>query len=216
MKRTLLVVCVLALCNLMLFAQGRKRPRIVQTTEKSAIHVPPQEFPPTLARIYSNLGTKTDLYYDGTGWFVGGPNGTYSMGFFALPFTPKSDSHVLAVGAALQYSSGANQVNLSIYADSAGAPGTLLAGPVTVVNLPSVGTCCSLAVARFPSVAVSGGTPYWVVADTPLTGTGSDFEGAWDFVAKPTYPLAADTGYGWYGWTALTSVPAGEVIGTIP
>lgn len=138
------------------------------------------------------------------------------MQFFALPFTPKSDSHVLMVAAALQYTSGANQVNVSIYADSAGAPGALLAGPVTVVNLSSFGTCCSLAVADFASVAVSGGTQYWVVADTPLTGTGSDFLGAWDIVAKPTYPLASDTDGVWYGWTDLTSVPAGAVLGTVP
>lgn len=180
------------------------------------MRVPAQHFPSTLTRIYNNLGTKTDLYYDGSGWAINGPNGPYQIAFFALPFTPKSDSHVLEVGAALQYISGANQVDLSIYADSAGVPGAMLAGPVTVVNLPSAGTCCSLAVGRFPSVAVSSGTQYWVVADTPLTGTGSDFEGVWDFVAKPTYPLAADTGYGWYGWTDLTSVPAGEVIGTVP
>jgi hypothetical protein len=216
MKRTLLVVCVLAICNLMLFAQDGKGPRIVRTTEKSAVHVPAQEFPATLTRIYNNLGTKTDLYYDGTGWGIGGPNGPYRPGSFALAFTPKSDSHILAVGAALQYESGANQVNLSIYADSAGVPGTLLAGPVTVVDLPSVATCCSLAVVRFPSVAVSGGIQYWVVADTPLTGTGSDFEGAWDLVAHPTYPQAANTGDGWYGWTGRPSLPAGEVLGTVP
>jgi len=216
MKGTLLVVCILALCKLMLFAQDGNGSRMVHTTEKSAAHIPAQEFPATLTRIYSNLGTKTDLYNCCSGWSINGPDGPYSLQFFALPFTPKSDSHVLMVGAALQYVSGANQVNLSIYADSAGAPGELLAGPVVVVNVPPAGTCCSLAVASFPSVAVSGGAQYWVVADTPQTGTGSDFEGGWDIVAKPTYPLASDTGGGWIGWTDLTTVPAGAVLGTVP
>ncbi|HLZ43186.1 MAG TPA: hypothetical protein VKQ11_19620 [Candidatus Sulfotelmatobacter sp.] len=67
MKGTLLLVCVLAVCNLMLFAQDGKGPRMVHTKEKSAVPVPAPEFPATLTRIYSNLGTKTDLYYVGSG-----------------------------------------------------------------------------------------------------------------------------------------------------
>jgi hypothetical protein len=216
MKRTLLLVCVLTLCNLMLLAQTGKRPRIVHTTEKFAIHIPPQEAPATLTKIYSNLGTMTNLYTDYEGWYIGGPNATNGTGFFGMAFTPKSNSHVSMVQVALQYVSGANQVNLSIYSDSAGAPKTLLAGPVTVVNLPTYGTCCSLAFAHFFPVAVTGATQYWVVADTPLTGTGSDLNGAWDWVAKPTYPTAFDNGSGWQGFMALAEEPAGEVLGTIP
>ena len=129
-----------------------------------------------------------------------------------------SNSHVLQVQVAIQYfGSGANQVNLSIYADSGGVPGTLLAGPVTVTNLPSAGTCCLLAVATFSPLAITGGTQYWVVADTPLSGTGSDFSGGWAAVIKPDLPMATNCGScsGWFSFNA-NGLAAGAVVGTIP
>jgi hypothetical protein len=216
-KKALLLVCFLALCKVILFAQTGERPRTVHVTEKSAIHVPPQGVPAGLTKIYSNLGTKTDLYDDTEGFSVVGPNaGVGVTYFYAIPFTPRSNSHVSQVGVAVGYGgSGANQVNLSIYADLGGAPGTLLSGPVTVTNLPDFGTCCSLAVANFSPVAVSGGTRYWVVADTPLTGTGSDFVGIWAIVAK-LIPVAENyDGKGWFGFNA-DYLLAGEVLGTVP
>jgi len=180
--------------------------------------VPPQEAPQGLKKIYSNLGkSQTDLYDDADSWAVSGPNSESHVPFFvALPFTPKSSSHISQVQAAVQHAGGANQVNLSIYGDSGGVPGVLLAGPVTVTNLPVVGTCCILAVASFPPVEVTGGIRYWVVADTPLSGTGSDFAGFWSAVVKPVIPIASNVdGSGWVVLNAY-GLPAGEVLGTIP
>ncbi len=94
--------------------------------------------------------------------------------------------------------------------------GTLLAGPVTVTNLAGTGTCCTLAVANFSPVAVTGGTRYWVVADTPLTGTGSDFLGEWEWVAKPVFPQAFNDGFGWFASNSGPTEAAGEVLGSIP
>jgi hypothetical protein len=110
---------------------------------------------------------------------------------------------------------GANQINLSIYNDAAGAPGTLLAGPVTVANLPDAGTCCALTVASFTPVATAAGTRYWVVANTPATGTGSDFVGQWDVVTKV---ILFGGSNGVDGWSGINTdlLPAGEVLGTIP
>ena len=214
MKKNGIVLCLVALCNLTLLAQTQKSFQIVHTEEKSAIHIPPQETPAGLKVIYTNLGKKTDLYDDTNGWTVQGPAITHYSLFVAVPFTPKSDSQVSQVGAALQYIYGANQVNLSIYGDSSGAPGALLAGPVTVTNLPSY-TCCTLGVAVFTPVAVTAGTQYWVVADTPLTGTGSDFFGAWDMVPKIVPIALNDNSGGWFATTAV-GLPAVEVLGTIP
>lgn len=219
MKKTLLLVCLLALCHLTLLAQNGKPSRAVHTTEKSAVHVPPQEVPAALKTIYTNLGTKTDLYLDNDGWSLTGFNsygGSSSAYSIALPFTPKANSHVSQVRAAVQYyGSGANQVNFSIYGDANGAPGTLLAGPVTVTNLPGFGTCCTLAVANFTPLAVTGGTRYWVVADAPLTGTGSDFVGVWDWVSKIILFGGTNGVNGWYGINT-DGLPAGQVLGTIP
>lgn len=140
--------------------------------------MPPQEAAAGLKKIDSNLGSKTELYNCTSAYGLWGPNfDNYGFPqFVAMPFTPQSDSHVSEVGVAVLYGGqGTDQVNLSIDNDSSGAPGTLLAGPVTVPNLPT--SRCTLTIANFAAVAVTGGAQYWVVADTPLTGTGNDFFG---------------------------------------
>ena len=202
---------------------------IAQTVGKSQIQLPAEE-PTTLKTIYSNLGKKTNAYKDSNGWVINGPNeGAGFTQFVAMPFTPISDSHVSQVLVAVQYDgSGANQVNLSLYADSGnGYPGTIIAGPITVANLPDFGTCCILAVAKFPSAAVTAGTQYWVVADTPASGTGSDLGGVWDFVTT-NIPEALNTGGGWFAVNGTCEgtafffgatgpcEPAGAVFGSIP
>lgn len=63
-------------------------------------------------------------------------------------------------------------------------------------------------------VAVTSGTQYWVVADTPSTGTGSDFYGDWAFV-PPKSLLGWNTGGGWLLFPG-DEEPAGAVYGTIP
>jgi hypothetical protein len=214
-----LIACLLMLAVLPAVAQTTKSQRAVHTQEKSANHIAPQAVPADLKVIYSNLGAKGDVYKDTEGWEIDGFNsfgGTTSAFGVALPFTPKSDSHVSQVRVAVQYyGSGANQVNLSIYSDSGGIPGTILAGPVTVKNLPDSGTCCTLAPASFTPVSVTAGTQYWVVADTPVSGEGSDFVGVWDWVSKIEIFGGTNGTSGWVASDAIT-LPAGEVLGTVP
>ena len=206
--------CILLLCSLASFAQIGISSKNVQIPE-SATLTTGERSPTALTKIYSNLGPKDDAYNASIGYTVQGPNAG-ALRFWALPFTPKANAHVSEVRAAVQYGSGANQVNLSIYADSGGTPGTLLVGPVTVANLSAIGTCCSLAVADFSPLAVSAGTKYWMVADTPLTGAGSDFSGQWEFVHRPLYLQAYGNGSGWFGFDSSNGEPAGEVLGSIP
>jgi hypothetical protein len=213
-KKNLMCLCFLTLCTLTLLAQTDRL--AVHRTEKPAFHTAGQQTPAGLAKIFSNLGSKTDLYDDANGWVVRGPNagGTH---FIASPFAPKSNATVEQVGAALQYSgSGANQVNISIYSDNGGVPGTLLAGPTTVTNLPNAGTCCALAVANFSPLAVTAGTTYWIVADTPQTGTGSDFVGVWEWRPKPVYLQGYGDETGWSGYDTSPAQAGVEVLGTIP
>jgi len=213
MNRVPLFVCFLTLFNLTLFGQSGETPKVVRNAENSAIHVPPQVAPAGLTVIYTNLGKKGDLY-NCCGFILSGPNSAFGSVFTAMPFTPKSNSHISDVRVAVQYSSGANQINLSIYDDSGGVPGTLLAGPVTVTNLPDTDTCCLLAVAAFTPTAVSAGAQYWVVANTPLTGVGSDFYGTWEKAGK-VIPFAVNRGSSWFAGSADV-LPAGEVLGTVP
>lgn len=212
-------ISLLMIATLPLFAQSPKTQRAVHVQEQSAAHVAPQAIPASLKVIYSNLGTKTDLYLDTDGWSItgfnsyGGESNAFSIG---MSFTPKLNSHVSQARVAIEYlGSGANQVNLSIYTDAGGIPGTLLAGPVTVANLPNYGTCCDLAIARFPPLAVSAGVQYWLVADAPTSGQGSDFTGAWDWVSKVVDFAGTNGVNGWANENALT-LPAGAVLGTIP
>jgi hypothetical protein len=210
-------ICLFLLCNLAAFAQAGKHPRILHTTEKSAVHLPPQDAPAHLQKIYSNLYTPTDLYNEYDGWTVSGPNSTSGTSFVAIPFTPASDSHVMSIRVPVHYAaSGDNRVNLSLYSDTNGTPGTLLAGPVTIKNLALWGTCCTLTIADMGPVAVTAGTQYWVVADTPLSGAGSDFFGTWDFVSPGIFLAAGNHGEGWGAFDQIDSEAAGEVLGTIP
>ena len=217
MKKVLITLGVTALCSFTLFAQTGER-YVVRTAEKPQIRVPATEAPAALIKIYSNLGKKTDVYNCCGGFVIWGPTvgGGGSEQFLAMPFTPKSNSTVKQVQAAIQYSSGDNQINLSLYNDVNGAPGTLLAGPVTVTNLPGAWTCCTLAVANFSSgVAVTAGKQYWVTADTPAFGTGSDFVGGWNFIYKTLF-FGGNQGSGWYSAYGDEEEPAGAVYGTVP
>ena len=177
---------------------------------------PAQRTPSHPQVIYRNMGnSKTQLYNDVDSDSVGAC-GTNAPSALGMPFTTKYDSHVEVVRVPVQWDSGANQVNLSIYTDSNGEPGSLLAGPVTITNVPHWGTCCTLDSAIFYPVAVSGGVQYWVVADTPVSGSGSDFCGVWNFVHR-SFPTAVK---GSNGTWSIVNFPvfelAGEVLGTIP
>lgn len=218
MKKISLLVCLLTVCVPTLFAQAQPHPRILHAPKNSAVPVPPQDPPPGVQRIFTNLNRSlTDLYNGFDGWTISGPNSSGGMSFMALPFIPKSNSHALQIRVPVHYAGGgANQVNLSLYTDIDGAPGSLMAGPVTVSNLALWGTCCTLTIASFPPVALTAGTQYWVVGDTPLSGTGSDFYGTWDFISPNLFLLAGNRGTGWYAFDGLNNNSAGEVLGTIP
>jgi hypothetical protein len=218
-KKTLIAGFLAMSYSLVMWAQPEAKMRAVHTRDKSSLRMPPAESPLALKTIYTNLGKKGDLYLDTDGWSLTGFNsygGESSAFSVAMPFTPKSDAHVTQIRAAIQYyGSGANQVNVSIYGDANGAPGGILAGPVTVTNLPDFGTCCALAVASFVPLAVTAGTRYWVVASAPLTGTGSDFVGVWDWVSKVILFGGSNGVDGWQGIN-LDGLPAGQVLGTFP
>jgi len=218
-KKILLLAGLLTTSGFTLFGQTVGHPQMLHHQETFAIHVPPQEAPEGLKTIYSSLGTDPNCLYNYIDtWLVSGPNSLVGLAdFIAMRFTPQSNSHVSEVRVAVLYDGiGADQVNLSIYADSNGHPGKRLAGPVTVTKLPKTFTCCGLAVADFASVPVNGGTQYWVVADTPQTGRGSDFVGEWAGAVSPVLTLAANAAK--TGWVAFNGngLPAGEVLGTVP
>ncbi len=194
--------------------------KTIHTAEKSAVHVS-AALPAGLVTIYSNLGPTTNAYNDSFGELVAGPASVAGLSFaYALPFTPTTNAHVREVRAALSYinTGGATQVNLSIYSDASGVPGTLLAGPVTLTNLPEFGTCCTLPLAVLTSpLAVTAGTQYWIVADTPNSGTGDDFYGVWEFIyPKPFLQASNVGGFLWSQSFGGMEDAAAGIFGTVP
>ncbi len=217
--RKIFLLALFTAWGLTVFAQTIQQPQMLHHQGTLVMQVPTQEAAEGTAVIYSSLGTDPNYLYNYIDtWLVSGPNSVVGMSdFIALPFTPKSDSHITQVRAAVLYAGlGADRVNLSIHANSNGHPGKLLAGPVTVTKLPKVLTCCGLAVANFSSVAVKGGIKYWVVADTPKAGQGSDFLGEWAGAVSPVLTLAGNAaGTGWVAFNG-NGLPAGDVRGTVP
>ena len=197
---------------------GAQEPKLIHGSETVTLQGQAPD-PRTLQKIFSNLGPATNAYFTQGWWNIIGPNsGSGFSQFTAMPFTPQASSHVWQLRAAIKNSGvGANQVNLSLYSDAGGVPATLLAGPVTVTNLSNSPACCQLAVANFGAgVAVIAGTQYWVVADTPSSGTGSDFRGLWAFVPPSKKLVGQNLGQSWYTIPAAIQDPAGAVYGTIP
>ena len=218
-KKTLMFLFLMMLSTSLLFAQAKHNGRTTTTKEKSAIHVPSQDEPAGLKKIYSNLGkSKTDRFLDTNGWTIAGPNaGIGVTQYIGMPFTPKVNAHVTQTQLAVEWVQGDNQVNVSLYGDAGGVPGTKLTGPVTVTNLGTFGTCCQLAVANLTSTAVTAGTQYWVVVDEPSTGAGSNTWAAWAFV--PTlFPFAFfnPANGGWLAADGASAEAAGAVYGTTP
>lgn len=191
-------LCLLVLCSANLFAQDNSRmPRAVHTSEKSQIHIPAAAETP-LTRIFSNLGPAANAYNDTDDFLVAGSASGLGQEFLGVAFTPKADSTVTVIRAALQFldeGNGApNQINVSLYNDAGGVPGEIIRGPHTITNLPEAGTCCTLATWHLSKgVSVFAGVQYWVVADAPATGTGSDSAAVWDAVF-PSFPEAFNNG----------------------
>jgi hypothetical protein len=220
MKKILLLTGLMTMLNVALLGQTTVQHGMLHHNGALKSYTAPQEVPDGMAEIYSSLGTNPKNLYNWIDtWLVSGPKSAAVVAnFIAMPFTPQSDAHILQARVAILWDEvGADQVNLSINEDSNGHPGKLLAGPVTVKDLPHYFACCQLAVANFSSaIAVKAGSRYWVVADTPASGEGSDFVGEWAGAVSPVLPLASNaSGTGWVTFNG-NGFPAGDVQGTIP
>ncbi len=168
--------------------------------------------------LFSNLGpSTTNEYYDTNGYCVTGNNqstcGTTEQ-WIAMPFTPAKASHATELQAAIQYFAGSNALQLSLYNDVSGAPGTSLK-TVEAHNAPAAGTCCMLVSVSLgtPGISLTADTQYWVVASADDTHAPT-FSGYWAFTnfANVAYNPAQA------GWTTFQDdgAEAGAVKGTIP
>jgi hypothetical protein len=122
--------------------------------------------PASLVKIYSDLGTGSNVYLPNIGWSVSGPNSGGGQVATATPFTPKRNYNLALLKVAVLAVSGTNGVTISLDRDNNGAPGTAIR-TWNLANLPTFPGCCKLDLARLKkTVKVKKGVQYWVVATT--------------------------------------------------
>ena len=169
--------------------------------------------------IFSNLDRNSPyLFLYGAGALVAGNRAAFQPeSWQALPFTPRSDMHAQTLAAAIAWTSGTKLLNLGIYSDDAGSPGTpLLGGQGNTSKIPTLGDCCQLMQVRLPGegVALSKGVQYWLVV-SPDNAKAADFLGAWQ---DSTLAISAyQQPENFINWTTYSgSWLAAEIRGTSP
>ena len=159
-----------------------------------------------LPAIFENFATlyPKGLYNGSMGASINGPDTIQGQIWLAAGFTPAVTATVQEIDVAATFINGTrNAVQVHLYADASGVPGTELWS--RNVALPPFGDCCAIAVLDDRSKAqVIAGTPYWIGITTVAPG---DFMGAWDTEVLDQVdagPAAQNRGT---GWVAGPSVP---------
>ncbi len=216
--RTLLGAGLLTLaCGVMMAQDAKLFPHQSITTGSNIVHQ--SDAPPAgYITLYSNLGSKSDTYYESQGWTIAGP--TSELGFsqnIASPYTPSANSTIQGLQVAVTYAGGGTDAAaVAIFTDANGLPGK----PLKVwnpTNLPTFGDCCSLVtVIDKAGVKVAAGTQYWIVVGTDALSTTS-FD-VWDFTWNQIQGTVAFAGSGngnvWQTFTG--TVPAYAIYGNTP
>jgi hypothetical protein len=144
----------------------------------------------TLSKIAGNVNNDYPhaTYFCCDGDTIVGPSAGGPI-WYAVAFTPTANATVTKIVVPIQYSSGTNEVVLSLNHDASGVPGTVIQS-WHLHNLPKFGTCCTLRVVKTTGILVTAGTQYWLVASTDSTG--ADFSGAWNLntVDMRYHPIA--------------------------
>jgi hypothetical protein len=220
LKSTLLYIGVFAIACGTLAAQDAQRSPQMSVNKASPIVHRGDAPPAGLTKIFSNLGSATDLYDSANGYLVEGPANPVTAQFqwIADPFTPNANFTVKQIGIALAYEgAGTNTAEVALYADHNGLPGKIL-GNWNVANLPTAGTCCTMVRAKSKrGVKIEKGKQYWVVGrtDKASTTTYAAWNHVWNDAVGPIAFIATATNN---VWTAYGAGPtqAFAVYGTKP
>src|SRR5450432_3005645 len=109
-------------------------------------------------RVFSNLtDVFSEPYTPGFGLPIMGNDVLfYGEEWQALPFTPRVDVQAKTLTAAIARNSGTSKINLGLYSDSDGLPGTPLSGAQgSTTDIPDSGQCCDFATVRLPKNGVA-------------------------------------------------------------
>jgi hypothetical protein len=159
--------------------------------------------------IYNNFSSDPENRYNCCGGYsVSTPDsGGNSLNRLAMPFVPSVDGRVRKILLALSYISGANQLVVSLRADSGGLPGETLDN-FHVADMPPFGNCCHAMAVSSKGVPVTAGSQYWVVVKAQ-----SDTFAVWNHnTTGATAVFAFNHGEGWE-LTPLTFPAAFKVLG---
>jgi hypothetical protein len=185
-----------------------------------ALHANPQKIeqsfadPASLVKIYSDLGTGTNVYLPNIGWSVTGPAVSGGQVATATPFTPKRNFNLVLIKVAILTVSGTNGVTLSLNRDNNGAPGTAIK-TWNLVNLPLFPSCCRLDLARLKkTVRVEKGVQYWLVASTGKTT--QDASDSWNMNSRSIFGTVGQqfNNGSWQVTKGSALLPAFSVLGT--
>jgi hypothetical protein len=170
-----------------------------------------------MTTIYSNLGSSTDAYDDGTSYGISGPaNPLFGKGYLGEPFTPAENGTAKEVMIALSYLGGENNGGtIGLLTDDNGAPGT----PIktwTATNFQQDGNCKLVTLKDAEGIALEGGVQYWIVAGVTAAQDTANYQ--WNFVwndaSGPVAFMNENTNGQWIPFT--DSLAAFAVHGTTP
>ena len=148
----------------------------------------------SLKQIYSTFNPDRQQKYDccqGTAIVTrDSPDGfRQSVG---IPFIPVEGARLRRIKVAMSHSSGSETVAISLRADAAGLPGEVIQH-FQVTALQEFGECCDTVSMSTKGIALTAGTPYWIVARA--TGMTS---AAWNNnTVGARGDLAVNEGLGW-------------------
>jgi hypothetical protein len=166
--------------------------------------------------IFNNLGPG-NTFGSAAAWGVGGPTSSFGFVSVGISFTPSVSLDLSQVLLPLELVSGTNSVEVSVYSDSTGLPGTALES----WSVTGLGAAALQDLTDTSNLLLSAGTPYWVVA----AAGGSDTFAGWNFNNTTTGGiLAGGNGSVWHAFNetgqscngAPCAQPALEVLGVTP
>jgi len=155
--------------------------------------------------VYSNFGSGTP----GGGYAIGAyaPGNYAHASSFSVTGTESYTLDRIELAATLMY--GPNQLNVSLMADAAGLPGTVLESFSFTDQMPPQGSLDTVVGVSATNPLLTAGSTYWLAAFAPDT-TGA----AWWCTSPEVYGSNADSFNGG-PWSAKTDcMPAFEISGT--
>jgi hypothetical protein len=173
-----------------------KDKQITFVTASTGVNTPYDNETAGLKTIFSNLATvyPKGLYWCCEGATISGPNipPLFIEWWHAAAFTPTFNATMKKVVVSIGYLSGNDtSVILSINADNAGIPGTVLE-QWTVNDLGEAGTCCTVQTKQSSGVTLTSGQQYWIVAST---GQYSDVNASWNLADNDQVDFFLNAGY---------------------